>query len=80
MLCNIQAMALVGWRLCKLYDKGTMTLGHASLGKLWITLKARETVTLGWELLGSNGILADFLVTKVCTLCSRNFNTLVLVI
>ncbi|KAK8651155.1 hypothetical protein V6N13_140768 [Hibiscus sabdariffa] len=64
MLGNIQAMTLVGWRLCKLYDKGTMTPGHASLGKSWITLRARETVALGRELLGGNGILADFLVAK----------------
>ncbi|CAK9139980.1 unnamed protein product [Ilex paraguariensis] len=64
MLGNVQAMILVGWRLCKLYEKGKMTPGHASLGKSWITLKARETVSLGRELLGGNGILADFLVAK----------------
>ncbi|KAA3490764.1 acyl-coenzyme A oxidase 4, peroxisomal-like [Gossypium australe] len=64
MLGNIQAMTLVGWRLCKLYDKGKMTPGHASLGKSWITLRARETVALGRELLGGNGILADFHVAK----------------
>jgi len=34
MLGNIQAMILVGWRLCKLYDGGKMTPGHASLGKV----------------------------------------------
>uniref|UniRef100_A0A1D1XDJ9 Acyl-coenzyme A oxidase 4, peroxisomal n=1 Tax=Anthurium amnicola TaxID=1678845 RepID=A0A1D1XDJ9_9ARAE len=64
MLGNIQAMLLVGWRLCKLYESGKMTPGHASLGKAWTTLKARETVSLGRELLGGNGILADFLVAK----------------
>ncbi|KZV15167.1 acyl-coenzyme A oxidase 4, peroxisomal-like [Dorcoceras hygrometricum] len=64
MLGNIQAMLLVGWRLCKLYESGKMTPGHASMGKSWISLKARETVSLGRELLGGNGILADFLVAK----------------
>ncbi|GAB2292888.1 Acyl-coenzyme A oxidase 4, peroxisomal [Dionaea muscipula] len=64
MLGNIQAMVLVGWRLCKLYDGRKMTPGHASLGKSWITLKARETAALGRELLGGNGILSDFLVAK----------------
>ncbi|EPS73556.1 hypothetical protein M569_01198, partial [Genlisea aurea] len=64
MLGNIQAMFLVGWRLCKLYESGKMTPGHASLGKSWISLKARETVSLGRELLGGNGILSDFLVAK----------------
>ncbi|KAK7287445.1 hypothetical protein RIF29_00723 [Crotalaria pallida] len=64
MLGNIQAMILVGWRLCKLYESGKMTPGHASMGKSWITLRARETAALGRELLGGNGILADFLVAK----------------
>ncbi|KAL6608272.1 hypothetical protein ACP70R_041335 [Stipagrostis hirtigluma subsp. patula] len=64
MLGNIQAMLLVGWRLCKLYESGKMTPGHASLGKAWTTKKAREVVSLGRELLGGNGILADFLVAK----------------
>ncbi|XAR68803.1 Acyl-CoA oxidase [Bertholletia excelsa] len=64
MLGNIQAMVLIGWRLCKLYEQGKMTMGRVSLGKAWITSKARETVSLGRELLGGNGILADFLVAK----------------
>lgn len=64
MLGNVQAMILVGWRLCKLYENGKMTPGQASLGKSWITLKARETAAIGRELLGGNGILADFLVAK----------------
>ncbi|MBA0740258.1 hypothetical protein Gogos_013474, partial [Gossypium gossypioides] len=64
MLGNIQAMTLVGWRLCKLYEEGKMTAGHASLGKSWITSMARETAALGRELLGGNGILTDFLVAK----------------
>lgn len=64
MLGNVQAMILVGWRLCKLYEKGKMTPGHASLGKSWITSKARETVAFGRELLGGNGILSDYLIAK----------------
>lgn len=38
MLGNVQAMFLVGWRLCKLYESGKMTPGHASLGKVNILL------------------------------------------
>ncbi|XP_026417765.1 acyl-coenzyme A oxidase 4, peroxisomal-like [Papaver somniferum] len=64
MLGNVQAMFLVGWRLCKLYESGKMTIGQAGMGKAWISLRARETVALGRELLGGNGILADFLVAK----------------
>jgi hypothetical protein len=36
----------------------------------WISLKARETAAIGRELLGGNGILADFLVAKVFMLNS----------
>ncbi|WVZ96674.1 hypothetical protein U9M48_042280 [Paspalum notatum var. saurae] len=64
MLGNIQAMVLVGWRLCKMYESGKLTPGHSSLGKAWTSRKAREVVSLGRELLGGNGILADFLVAK----------------
>ncbi|KAH9296840.1 hypothetical protein KI387_028522, partial [Taxus chinensis] len=64
MLGNIQAMSLMGWRLCKLYESGKVTPGQASLAKAWNTLRARETVSLGRELLGGNGILSDFLVAK----------------
>uniref|UniRef100_A0A0D3GGB5 Acyl-CoA oxidase/dehydrogenase middle domain-containing protein n=1 Tax=Oryza barthii TaxID=65489 RepID=A0A0D3GGB5_9ORYZ len=55
---------LLGWRLYKLHDSGRMTTGQASLGKAWITKKARETVALGRELLGGNGIVTDFHVGK----------------
>ncbi|XP_047330931.1 acyl-coenzyme A oxidase 4, peroxisomal-like [Impatiens glandulifera] len=64
MLGNIQAMQLLGWRLCKLYEKDQMTHGRVCLGKAWISQKARETMSLGRELLGGNGILTDFLVAK----------------
>ncbi|OEL23974.1 Acyl-coenzyme A oxidase 4, peroxisomal [Dichanthelium oligosanthes] len=64
MLGNIQAMWLLGWRLCKLNGSGKMTIGQASLGKAWITKQARETVALGRELLGGNGIVTDFHVGK----------------
>lgn len=39
----------------------------------WITLRARETAALGRELLGGNGILADFLVAKVCLILNSRF-------
>ncbi|WVZ96683.1 hypothetical protein U9M48_042288 [Paspalum notatum var. saurae] len=64
MLGNIQAMVLVGWRLCKMYESGKLTSGHSSLGKAWTSRRARDVVSLGRELLGGNGILADFLVAK----------------
>lgn len=38
MLGNVQAMVLVGWRLCKLYEKEKMTPGQASLAKVWLPI------------------------------------------
>lgn len=38
MLGNVQAMILVGWRLCKLYENGKMTPGQASLGKVQLEI------------------------------------------
>ncbi|KAL2635613.1 hypothetical protein R1flu_007092 [Riccia fluitans] len=64
MLGHVQSMWLMGWRLCKLYDAGKMTPGHASLVKAHNTRVAREVCALGRELLGGNGILADFNVAK----------------
>ena len=34
------------------------------MAKAWTTLRGREVVALGRELLGGNGIVADFLVAK----------------
>ncbi|PRW59738.1 Acyl-coenzyme A oxidase peroxisomal [Chlorella sorokiniana] len=64
MLANIQAMWLMAYRLSKLYEAGKMTHEQASLVKAWNTLRGREVVSLGRELLGGNGILSDFLVAK----------------
>ncbi|TVU09032.1 hypothetical protein EJB05_42472, partial [Eragrostis curvula] len=57
-------VSLLGLHLCKLHDSGKMTTGQASMGKAWITKQARETVALGRELLGGNGIVTDFHVGK----------------
>lgn len=64
MLANIQAMWLMAYRLSKLYEAGKMTHEQASLVKAWNTLRGREVVALGRELLGGNGILSEFLVAK----------------
>lgn len=55
MLGDIQAMTLVGWRVCKLYEVGKMTIGQTRLAKAWITKKARETVAFGGELPDASG-------------------------
>ncbi len=57
-------MALMAWRLTKLHEEGRMSHGQASLVKAWTTLRARETMALGREMLGGNGVVADFHVAK----------------
>ena len=64
MLGSVQAMALMAWRLSKLYEAGKMTHEHASLAKAWNSVRGREVCALGRELLGGNGVVADFLVAK----------------
>ena len=43
MLGNIQAMWLLGWRLCKLHSSSKMTIGQASLGKVSWWLRATHS-------------------------------------
>lgn len=64
MLGNIQAMFMMGWRITRLSEEGRLTHEQASLAKAWNTLRGRECVALARELLGGNGVQADFLVAK----------------
>ncbi|KAL6077641.1 Acyl-coenzyme A oxidase 4, peroxisomal [Balamuthia mandrillaris] len=63
-LGNIQAMALLAWRLSSLYEAGKLTPGKASLVKAWNSLRGRECAQLGREILGGNGIVTDFHVAR----------------
>eukprot|EP00967_Tisochrysis_lutea_P005895 scaffold6974_cov20-Tisochrysis_lutea.AAC.3 len=60
----VQAMFLMALQLSKLYEAGSMSHEQASLVKSWNTLRGREVVALGREVLGGNGILTDFNVAK----------------
>lgn len=64
MLGNVNAMFLMAWRLCKLSEAGTLSHEQASLVKAWNTLRGREVVALAREVLGGNGVVADFHVAK----------------
>jgi acyl-CoA oxidase len=64
MLGNIQGMFLMCWRLSKLSEEGKMDHGMASNVKAWTTTQGREVVAMARELLGGNGVVADFLVGK----------------
>lgn len=64
MLGSIQAAYLSAWRLTRLAEAGRVTHEQASLVKAFTTLRMREVVALGRELLGGNGIVAEFGVAK----------------
>ncbi|KAA6417273.1 MAG: acyl-coenzyme A oxidase peroxisomal-like [Trebouxia sp. A1-2] len=64
MLGSINAMFLMCFRLSKLHEAGKMSHADASMVKAWTTLRGREVVALGRELLGGNGIVSDFLCAK----------------
>ena len=48
--------------------QGKMTHELASTTKAWTTLRGREVVSLGRELLGGNGVVSDFLVRRSASL------------
>jgi len=74
MLSTAQAMWLMAWRLTKLYESGGMSHEQASFVKAWNTLRGREVVALGREVLGGNGILADFGVAKAFCDCEAYYS------
>jgi alkylation response protein AidB-like acyl-CoA dehydrogenase len=60
MLANVTACQCLMLRLAQLDDDGKLTDHQAALAKAFCTSKSRETVAWGRELLGGNGILADY--------------------
>jgi alkylation response protein AidB-like acyl-CoA dehydrogenase len=64
MLGNLTACQCMMVRLATLDDAGKLTDQHAALAKAYCTSKARETVSWGREILGGNGIVADYNVGK----------------
>jgi alkylation response protein AidB-like acyl-CoA dehydrogenase len=64
MLANITASQCLLVRMSQLEAEGKMTDAHASLAKAFTTAKCRETVAWARELLGGNGIVADYNVGR----------------
>ncbi|HLT80832.1 MAG TPA: acyl-CoA dehydrogenase family protein [Cyclobacteriaceae bacterium] len=57
MLSNLTAMQTMVFRLSQLQDQGKLTDEHASLAKVFCTLRTRDIVSHARELFGGNGIL-----------------------
>src|SRR5438309_842166 len=64
MLANLTACQCLMLRLATLDDEGKLGDHHAALAKAFCTAKSRETVAWGRELLGGNGIVADYNVAR----------------
>jgi glutaryl-CoA dehydrogenase len=64
MLANVTACQCLMVRLAQMYDEGHLGDHHAALAKAFCTAKSRETVSWGRELLGGNGIVADYNVAR----------------
>src|ERR1700704_2913219 len=60
MLGNVTACQCLMGRLAQLDDDGKLRDEHASLAKAFCTSRMRETVAWGRELLGGNGVVADY--------------------
>src|SRR5580765_4268651 len=64
MIANITASQCLLVRMGQLQAEGKLTDAHASLAKAFTTAKCRETVAWARELLGGNGIAADYNVGR----------------
>jgi alkylation response protein AidB-like acyl-CoA dehydrogenase len=64
MLANITACQCMVVRMAQLQAEGKMSDAHAALSKAFTTSKCRETVAWARELLGGNGIVADYNVAR----------------
>src|SRR5579859_3247581 len=60
MIANITASQCLILRQAQLHAEGKLTDAHAALAKAFATAKCRETVAWARELLGGNGIVADY--------------------
>ena len=64
MLSNLTAMQTMVFRLSQLQDEGKLTDEHASLAKVFCTLRTRDIVSRAREVMGGNGILLQYDVAR----------------
>ena len=74
MLQNITASQCLIVRQAQLFDEGKLSDAHAALAKAFATSKCRETVAWARELLGGNGIVADYKVARFFTDCEALYS------
>jgi len=64
MLSNLTAMQTLVLRLSQLQDAGDLTDEHASLAKVFCSLRTRDIVSKAREVMGGNGILLEHDVAR----------------
>lgn len=64
MLSNLTAMQAMVFRLSQLQDEGKLTDEHASLAKVFCSLRTRDIVSRAREVMGGNGILLQYDVAR----------------
>ena len=74
MIGNITASQCLILRQAQLHAEGKLTDAHAALAKAFATAKCRETVGWARELLGGNGIVADYKVARYFADCEALYS------
>ena len=74
MIANITACQCLIVRQAQLHAEGKLTDAHAALAKAFATAKCRETVGWARELLGGNGIVADYKVARFFADCEALYS------
>lgn len=64
MLSNLTAMQTMVFRLSEMQDKGILKDEHASIAKVFCTLRMRDIVSRAREVMGGNGILLEYNVAR----------------
>ncbi|MGN7823961.1 acyl-CoA dehydrogenase [Chitinophaga varians] len=64
MLSNLTAMQTMVYRLSEIQDEGGLKDEHASLAKVFCTLRTRDVVRGAREVMGGNGILLEYNVAR----------------
>jgi alkylation response protein AidB-like acyl-CoA dehydrogenase len=74
MIANITASQCLIVRQAQLHAEGKMTDAHAALAKAFATAKCRETVAWARELMGGNGIVADYKAARFFADCEALYS------
>jgi len=64
MLSNLTAMQTLVFRLSQMQDENILTDEHASLAKVYCTMRMRDIVSRAREVMGGNGILLEYNVAR----------------